>query len=100
MAFTSENKKHSPAVHLNPHIQGLKSSATVAINDLSNELKRQGKEIFKFDLGQSPFPVPESVVESLRQNAQQKDYLPVKGLRELQGSPFFRAATLAAARMN
>lgn len=77
-------KKHSPSLHLNPNVQGLKPSATVAINDLSNALKKEGQEIFKFGLGQSPFPVPKPVVESLRQNAAQKDYLPVKGLRELQ----------------
>ena len=76
--------RHVPAVHLNPHVKRLKPSATVAINDLSNELKKKGRDIFKFGLGQSPFPVPESVVESLRRNAHQKDYLPVKGLRKLQ----------------
>ncbi len=75
---------HNPKFHLNPNVQGLKPSATVAINDLSNELKRKGREIFKFGLGQSPFPVPEQVTEALRQNAFRKDYLPVKGLRELQ----------------
>jgi aspartate/methionine/tyrosine aminotransferase len=28
--------------------------------------------------------VPRSVVEALKENAHQKDYLPVKGLRELR----------------
>jgi aspartate aminotransferase len=80
----NKHKDHILDVHLNPNVSGLKPSATVAINDLSNELKRKGKEIFKMGLGQSPFPVPECVVEALRENAHQKDYLPVKGLRELQ----------------
>jgi len=80
----NKHEGHNPKVHLNPNVQGLKPSATVAINDLSNNLKRKGREIFKFGLGQSPFPVPEPVQEALRQNAFQKDYLPVKGLRELQ----------------
>ncbi|MEC9071332.1 MAG: pyridoxal phosphate-dependent aminotransferase, partial [Myxococcota bacterium] len=31
-----------------------------------------------------PFPVPDRVVESLRRNAHQKDYLPVRGLAELR----------------
>lgn len=74
----------SPAVHLNPNVKQLKPSATVAINDLSHELESQGRDIIKFGLGQSPFPVPELVAESLRRNAHQKDYLPVKGLRKLQ----------------
>jgi aspartate aminotransferase len=71
-------------VHLNLNVRGLLPSATVAINDRSNELIRQGKEIYKLGLGQSPFPVPSPVVESLRENAAQKDYLPVKGLYELR----------------
>ncbi len=79
-----KHKEHFLDIHLNPKVSGLKPSATVAINDLSNELKRQGREIFKLGLGQSPFPVPEPVVLALQENAYQKEYLPVKGLRELQ----------------
>jgi len=79
-----KHREHFLDIHLNPKVSGLKPSATVAINDLSNELKRQGREIFKLGLGQSPFPVPEPVVLALQENAYQKDYLPVKGLRELQ----------------
>jgi len=77
-------RKHSPAQHLNPNVLGLGVSATVAINDLSNELRRQGREIFKLGLGESPFPVPAPVVDALRNAASQKSYLPVKGLRALR----------------
>jgi aspartate aminotransferase len=35
-------------------------------------------------LGQSPFPVPDSVVEALKLAAPEKDYLPVKGLPALR----------------
>ncbi|MBW6491442.1 MAG: aminotransferase class I/II-fold pyridoxal phosphate-dependent enzyme [Lentimicrobium sp.] len=77
--------KHEPfQVNLNLNVRGLKPSATLRINELSNQLIKEGKTVYKFGLGQSPFPVPESVVESLRQNARQKDYLPVKGLYELR----------------
>lgn len=77
--------KHEPLhVNLNLNVRGLKPSATLRINELSNQLIREGKTVYKFGLGQSPFPVPESVVEALRQNAHQKDYLPVKGLYELR----------------
>lgn len=69
---------------LNLNVRGLKKSATIAINDLSNELISQNKNIYRLGLGQSPFPVPSVVVEALRQNAHQKDYLPVQGLRELR----------------
>lgn len=75
---------HLLDVHLNPNVSGLNPSATVAINDLSNELRQQGKEVYKLGLGQSPFPVPEPVVKALQRNAHQKEYLPVKGLRKLQ----------------
>jgi aspartate aminotransferase len=77
--------KHEPLhINLNLNVRGLKPSATLRINELSNKLIKEGKTVFKFGLGQSPFPVPESVVEALRKNAHQKDYLPVKGLYELR----------------
>ena len=50
-----------------------KSSATLAINELSHQLEKNGKEIFKFGLGQSPFPVPQIVVRELKKNAHQKN---------------------------
>lgn len=76
--------KVTPAVHLNLNVRGMRHSATVAINERSNDLRREGRDVFKLGLGQSPFPVPEVVVESLRQNAHQKDYLPVAGLGRLR----------------
>ncbi|MEO1228051.1 MAG: aminotransferase class I/II-fold pyridoxal phosphate-dependent enzyme [Myxococcota bacterium] len=74
----------SPDVNLNLNVRGMGQSATVAINDRSNALRKEGREVFKLGLGQSPFPVPSSVVAELQANAFQKDYLPVKGLRELR----------------
>src|SRR5690606_12393641 len=50
----------------------------------SNYLKSKGRRIFKLGLGQSPFPVPQSVVDALKVNAHQTDYQPVKGLYELR----------------
>ncbi|MBX7222816.1 MAG: aminotransferase class I/II-fold pyridoxal phosphate-dependent enzyme [Blastocatellia bacterium] len=69
---------------LNLNIRGLSPSATLAINERSNLLIAQGKTVYKWGLGQSPFPVPHSVVAALRENAHQKDYLPVCGLRALR----------------
>jgi len=71
-------------VNLNLNVRGLKTSSTLAINEKSNALRREGRSVFKLGLGQSPFPVPDPVVESLRINAFQKDYLAVKGLWELR----------------
>jgi aspartate aminotransferase len=72
------------ASHLNLNVRGLPISATLGINERSHQLIREGKRIYKLGLGQSPFPVPEVVVNELRINAFQKDYLPVLGLPELR----------------
>lgn len=69
--------------HLNARVRGLGRSATVAINDRSNALRAEGLDIFKLGLGQSPFPVPASVVEALAAHAAEKDYLPTQGLGAL-----------------
>ena len=73
-----------PDKNLNLYIRGMKPSATVAINERSDALRADGRDIIKFGLGQSPFPVPEVVVQALRDHAHEKDYLPVKGLRQLR----------------
>lgn len=77
-------KKQNIRVDLNLNIRGLKKSATLAINEQSRQLQQEGKKIFRLGFGQSPFPVPEPVVEGLRRHAHEKDYLPVKGLMELR----------------
>ena len=74
----------TPDINLNLNIRGMRPSATVAINELSNEMRAAGKQVYKLGLGQSPFPVPASVVNELQVNAFQKDYLQVVGLRELR----------------
>jgi aspartate aminotransferase len=84
MNDSPKRERRRPDVHLSLNIRGMNPSATVAINELSDELRRQGKEVFKLGLGQSPFPVPPPVVEALRENATKKEYLPVRGLRELR----------------
>jgi len=65
---------------LQNNIIGLKTSATLAVNELSQKLIEDGKEVFKFGLGQSPFPVPDIIVNELQKHAHQKDYLNVSGL--------------------
>lgn len=75
---------NSPDVNLNLNVRGLPLSATLFINELSNKLKREGRPIYKLGLGQSPFPVPQPVVDELITNAYQKDYLPVLGLYSLR----------------
>ena len=62
----------------------LKPSATLAINEESNRLKQEGKKIYKFGFGQSPFPIPENIILSLKNNANKNKYLPIQGLEELR----------------
>ena len=69
-----------PDKHLNANLSGLTTSATIAIQQRCRDLSARGRQIFRLGLGQSPFPVPAPVVQALKDNAHQKDYLPVKGL--------------------
>ncbi|RMF79018.1 MAG: aminotransferase class I/II-fold pyridoxal phosphate-dependent enzyme, partial [Planctomycetota bacterium] len=75
---------HKEPVSLNLNVRGLGVSATLAIKDQCKRLRAAGRHVFDFGLGQSPFPVPLSVVEELRAHAAEKDYLPVTGLRALR----------------
>lgn len=71
-------------IRIRPTIDSLVPSATLLINERSKALAAQGKQIFKLGFGQSPFPVPEQVVDALRGFAGEKDYLPVQGLLALR----------------
>ncbi len=78
------NAKHPVSLSLN--VRGMGPSATLSLNERCRELRRQGHTVCNFGLGQSPFPIPPTVVEALRASAAENDYLPVKGLRELRGA--------------
>jgi len=67
-------------------VKNLKTSSTLRINELSKDLELQGKEIFKFGFGQSPFKVPEDVILELKKNAHHSKYLPMQGLPELRNA--------------
>ena len=67
-------------------IKKLKPSSTLVINEKSKELIAKGKKVYSFGFGQSPFPVPESIVSKLKENAHRKEYLPIQGLTELRES--------------
>ena len=65
-------------------VNNLKPSSTLKINELSKELEKNGKEIFKFGFGQSPFSIPVNVVNALKENANHNIYLPMQGLENLR----------------
>ena len=67
-------------------VKDLKPSSTLLINETSRKLEEQGKKIYKFGFGQSPFKVPEDVVRELKENAHQNKYLPMQGLSELRNA--------------
>ena len=65
-------------------VKNLKPSSTLKINEISKKLEAEGKKIYKFGFGQSPFKVPDDVVNELKNNAYRNQYLPMQGLSELR----------------
>ena len=65
-------------------IKNLKPSSTLRMNEISNKLEQKGKKIYRFGFGQSPFQVPDDVVNELKNNAHQNKYLSMQGLNELR----------------
>ncbi len=80
----NKRKISSPDVHLNLSVRGLTQSAALAINERGAALRAQGKQIYMLGLGQSPFPIPQVIVDELKANAHQRRYLPVRGLPQLR----------------
>ncbi|POM80391.1 Aspartate aminotransferase, partial [Phytophthora palmivora] len=72
-----------PRKVINCKIRMLCTAAGSALDELSNKMIREGKCIYKLGLGQSPFPIPQCIVDELRANSHRRDYLPVAGLPEL-----------------
>ena len=69
---------------VNPNVRGRRKSATLGINELSASLEAEGREVFRFGFGESPFPVPQIVTDALVENVARKSYLPVQGFPELR----------------
>ena len=67
-------------------ISKLRPSATLVINEESNKLKKEGKKIFRFGFGQSPFPIPASIILALKNAANKNTYLPMQGLEDLRSA--------------
>ena len=59
-------------------------SETLLINEVSARLQHDGRPLYRFGFGQSPFPVPAQVVSQLQRFADCKGYTPVQGLPELR----------------
>ena len=55
---------------LDARVEGLATSATLAMNELAARLTSEGREVLRLGFGQSPFPAPDKVVAALRDNAE------------------------------
>ena len=86
LSKNNNDNKSNFDISLNLNVRGVPLSATLLINEISNKLISEGRKVYKLGLGQSPFPVPQMVVDELKVNAHQKNYLPVKGLFELRNA--------------
>ncbi len=80
----SPEKAPEPHLILDRRVKGLGVSPTLASRERARALIATGRSIAQLGLGQSPFPVPEPVVEALRASASERDYLPVRGLPALR----------------
>lgn len=71
-------------IKINKYISQLKPSATLAINQKVKQLRNKGETVFHFGFGQSPFPIHNSIINALKENASQSHYLPTIGLEDLR----------------
>tara|TARA_B100001250_G_scaffold413782_1_gene449077 strand:+ start:6619 stop:7887 length:1269 start_codon:yes stop_codon:yes gene_type:complete len=65
-------------------LRNIGKSPTLQINEASLKREEEGKSVYKFGFGQSPFPIPDKVVSELKNYAHEKSYLPVEGLHKLR----------------
>lgn len=81
--FTTKGEQMTQ-LKLNENILKLKESATLAINLKSLVLRKEGKKVYHWGFGQSPFPVPQPIQDELKNRSAHKEYLPTAGLLELR----------------
>ena len=80
--MNAPTRSRAPA--LSASVLNVPKSATLAINEKSRQLQREGRDIIRLGLGQSPFPVPDIMVRELRSYARAKDYMAVQGYLPLR----------------
>lgn len=73
-------------IQLNKNILQLKPSATLAINQKVQDLRREKQKVYHFGFGQSPFKIHESISKALQKNAGNNHYQPSTGLPVLKHS--------------
>jgi len=86
MSLRQRGTRLGKKLRLNANVLKGKESATLAINQEVKRRRNQGKAVYHFGFGQSPFPVCDVIVQDLIKHAHEKDYLPSFGLPALQSS--------------
>lgn len=66
------------------HLRVSKHSETLAVNQLSLTRAENNQPVYKFGFGQSPFPVPQKISQSLADAAHRKEYMSVQGHQPLR----------------
>lgn len=71
---------------MSSRLDQVEESATLKIADLTNELKKQGKDIISFSLGEPDFDTPAHIIEAAKKamDAGKTHYAPSLGIPELR----------------
>ena len=75
---------HHPFRFSRTGLKGLKPSPTLTMNDRIQEMRASGREIYHLGFGEARFPVHPKIAQALRENVQQRSYLPALGLPALR----------------
>ncbi len=75
---------HHPFRFSRTSLKGLKPSPTLTMNDRIQEMRASGREIYHLGFGEARFPVHPKIAQALRENVQQRSYLPALGLPALR----------------
>ena len=78
--FQITNKKASMTTYLRDNLESYGPASNLMHNEKVREMIADGKPIYHFGFGQSPFPILDTAVESLKKHASKSAYLPVAGL--------------------
>ena len=69
---------------LNTNVQSTTKSPTLVANESSLEMVDDGKKVFRFGFGQSPFLPPQQVLDELSVSSHHKEYTSVEGVLKLR----------------
>ncbi len=73
-------------VKINPKVERVRQSATLAINQRALQMRAAGQKITHFGFGQSPFPVHPAIRSELEAHSDKKEYQPTFGLPKLRAA--------------